>query len=93
MALFKKKQKQRVAETPKEDVYLTLPDCIGLPTRVPASKVKEWQKGQEERLRKIEAGEVWDPRKGPSPEQQELYAELLEEIRAEKAKKTAENKK
>ena len=76
---------KRSKETPEDDPIISVPDCIGRPTRIHLSNLEAFQKQQAELMKQIEAGEVWDPRKGPSPEQQELYAKMREQIRAKKA--------
>ena len=71
MFKFKKKAKPNL-----DEVFLTLEDYAGFPTRVQASQVEEWQKEQEILRGQMERGEIHDPRTGPSPEQIELGKEL-----------------
>ena len=84
---------KRSKANPEEDPIISVPDCIGRPTRIHLSNLEKFQKQQAELLKQIEAGEVWDPRKGPSPEQQELNRIAMAEFRAAQAKKAAEQNK
>ena len=76
---------KRSKETPEDDPIISVPDCIGRPTRIHLSNLEEFQKQQAELMKQIEAGEVWDPRKGPSPEEQERNKKLWEKVCAKKA--------
>lgn len=69
-----------------ETVWFAMEDYAGRLAHIPGSKAKEWQAEQEELRRKMERGEIPDPRTYVPPE----IEEINRRFRERRAKRLAE---